>query len=170
MLQTMAGAKSIPRKHASLFGATVPESPNAVQRLEWPSGAHSSCWSLRSDSGVWTDAGGSWSPSTCNRRPTRATPSGSRARQLVDAGHAILDDGEHYGIYFEEYQGPPSDTFIQQVQERQRHDLGCLAEIVEREAFVGAMGIGLEDRPGAGAVEHRRDAGRTVMAGIGVER
>ena len=58
----------------------------------------------------------------------------------------------------------------QEVRQGERHDLGRLAQVGERQALVGAVRVGLLDRVRAGAVEHDRDAGDGVVAGVGVER
>jgi len=63
-----------------------------------------------------------------------------------------------------------SGPLAQQVVERQGHHLGRLVEVVQRQAFVGAVGVGFLDVVGASAKEHGGDAGRGVVARVGVER
>ena len=58
----------------------------------------------------------------------------------------------------------------QQIRQRQCDDLGRLVQVRERQALIGAVGIGFLDRVRAGAVEDDRNAGLRVVARVGIER
>ena len=57
-----------------------------------------------------------------------------------------------------------------QLRDRQRDDLGRRAQVIEPQILVGVVRVRFQDRARSRAVEHDRDAGRRIMASIGVER
>ncbi len=129
-----------------------------------------------------TDACGAVAGADCSKytywdgiHPTTAVHAAVANAMLVAAipepeTYALFAAGLAFVAWRSKARARTARALAQQLEQRARDHLGRAAQVLEHEVLVGALGVRLEHRARAGAVDRGRHARLAVQAHVGVER